>query len=333
MSSIKDKPLVSIIIPVYNVEKYIKKCAMSLIRQTYDNCEFVFVNDGTKDKSIKILESINDNRIKIINQENKGVSAARNKGIETSNGELITFVDADDFVANDYVEYLYNLITNNDADFAYTINLFQSKNELQVVKDNIKIVDGNESTGILLSPDVVVASCNKIYKKDIIVNNNIKFRTDLYYGEGLNFIIRMSLASKRIAIGERKILYYRKNNMSSATTKYNAKKYHNGLKSLEIVKKLINLEDDYVNSMYTIHITTFYLGAISQMIGNKKKGEYLSDYKEWKKEIKNNLWFILRNKYISSYRKCMIFVGNYFPHLIALMDKIRRKKIIKNSVD
>lgn len=328
-----NEPLISVIIPVYNVEKYIKKCAMSLINQTYKNCEFIFINDGTKDSSIEIIKDINDERIKIINQENKGVSSARNKGIELANGEFIIFVDADDFVANDYVEYLYNLINSNKADFAYSTKLFQSKLDSQIENDNIKIVNGIQSTGILLSPDVVVGSYNKIYRKNVIDSNKLRFRTDLFYGEGLNFIIRMSIVSKKVAVGERKILYYRKNNMSSATTKYNNEKYHNGLKSLEIIKNLVDLNDNFVYSMYTLHITTFYLGAITQMIENKKKNEYKNDYKEWKKCIKNNLMFIMKNEYISFYRKCMIFVGVYLPYLIALMDKLRRKKVIKNSVD
>jgi len=85
--------------------------------------------------------------------------------------------------------------------------------------------------------------------------------------------------------------------------------------------------------MYKIHITTFYLGAITQMIENKKVKEHFNDYKTWRKNIKSNLGYILTNKYITLYRKCMIFVGAYFPHLIAFMDKKRRKKIIRNSID
>lgn len=330
---INKKPLISVIIPVYNVEKYVKKCAMSLSTQTYNNCEFIFINDGTKDKSVEIIKSINDSRIRIINQKNKGVSAARNKGLDEAKGDYIIFVDADDYVASDYVEYLYNLIKNNNADFAYSIKLFQSKREKQIEEDHIKVVGGNESAGILLSPDVVVGSYNKIYKKSIIESNNLKFRTDLFYGEGLNFIIRTSMSCKKVAIGERKILYYRKNNMSSATTKYNNDKYHNGLKSLEIIKKLVDLNDKYVNSMYAIHMATFYLGAITQMIENKKTKEYKSDYNKWRKKLKKELPYILKNIYISKYRKCMIFVGTYFPHIIAIMDKKRRKRIIENSVD
>ena len=327
------KPLISVIVPVYNVEKYIKKCAKSLLAQTYKNCELIFINDGTKDNSIEKLKELKDKRIKIINQKNQGVSSARNNGLKHANGKYVIFVDGDDYVAKDYVEYLYNLINHENADFAYTTNIYKSKYDKQIERDYINIVDRNKSTGILLNPDVVVGSYNKIYKKSIINKNNLTFRTDLYYGEGLNFIIRMSLCSSKIAIGKKKIYYYRKNNTTSATTKYNNDKYHNGLKSLEIIKNIINFNNEYVKSMYIIHISTFYLGAITQMIENKQIIKYNNDYKMWKKQLKSNVKYIVKNKYISNYRKCMILIGANFPHLIAYIDQKRQKKIKKNSVN
>lgn len=329
----KKKDLISVIIPVYNVEKYIKKCVLSLVSQTYENCEFIFVNDGTKDNSMNILNEIKDKRIKIINQKNQGVSVARNNGLDSAKGEYIVFLDADDYVSNDYIEYLYKLVKKDDSDFAYSTNTFKSKNDKQIEQDIIKDVTSDESTAILLSPDVIVGCCNKIYKKSMIDDNNLRFRTDLFYGEGLNFIIRASLCSKKIVVGSRKLFFYRKNNMSSATTKYNNEKYHNGLKSLEIIANLVNLKNDYVNSMYKLHLSTFYLGAITQMISNHKTKQYKNDYKLWRKELKSNLDFIIKSKYITKYRKCMILVGCYFPSLIAMLDKKRRKEIIKNSVD
>lgn len=327
------KPLISIIVPVYNVEAYVEKCALSLINQTYENCEFIFINDGTKDNSILIIENIKDSRIKIINQKNMGVSIARNKGLELSKGDYVMFIDADDYAGRDYVEYLYNLISENDADYAYSTKLFKFKNDKQTDNESIEIVDSNKSTGLLLSPDVVVGSCNKIYKKAVIDKNNLRFRNDLFYGEGLNFIVRMSLCSKKIVVGNRKVLYYRKNNINSATTKYNNEKYHNGLKSLKIIRDMVDLEDEFVYSMYQIHMSTFYLNAVTQMIENKKINKYVDDYKSWNKNIRSSLGFILKSKYISIYRKCMILVGAISPHLVAIINKRRRKRIINQSVD
>ena len=98
---------VSVIVPVYNVEKYIKKCVESLINQEYRNFEIILINDGSVDNSGMIIDemSLRDDRIKVIHQKNQGVSAARNVGISFSKGEYITFVDGDDWVDKDYISY------------------------------------------------------------------------------------------------------------------------------------------------------------------------------------------------------------------------------------
>ena len=328
-----ESALVSVIVPVYNMEKFVKKCALSLIKQTYQRCEFIFVDDGSTDNSVGILQDIKDERVKIICQENKGVSVARNTGMGEASGEYIMFVDADDYVADDYVEYLYNLIKKYDADFAYSTKLFKSKKDKQTKKEVVRVVDGTESSGLLLSPDVTVGSYNKIYRKDIIEKNNLRFRPDLYYGEGLNFIIRMSLVSRKVVVGQRRILYYRKNNMSSATTAYDIDKCYNGLKSLNLIGGLINKENCYVRTMYNLHLANYYLGAITQMIQNGKVIECYGDYLAWKKTLRSMVVQIVRNRYVSKYRKCLIFGGAYFPYIVAKMDERRRKRIIKDSVE
>lgn len=323
--------LVSIIVPVYNVEKYVKKCITSLINQTYKNLEIIVINDGTKDNSIEIVRKIKDKRIVIIEQKNGGVSSARNNGLDHAKGDYIAFVDSDDYVANDYIEYLVNLIDNN-SDFAYTKNMFMSKYDKQITEDNIETVDGMTSAGIILSPDVVVGSCNKIYRRKIIEDNNLRFKTDLFYGEGLNFIIRMSLLSKNVTVGNRKILYYRKDNLSSATTKYNIDKIINGEKSLHIIRDMLDFKNDYVKAMYVLHLSMFYCGAIANILETKDKKKYLNYYMSWKEYLKSNKTFVLKSKYISKYRK-MIIVGTlYFPHIISKMNTIRNRRKIKNSV-
>ena len=93
------QPKVSVIVPVYNVEKYLKQCLDSIVNQTYKNLEIIIVNDGTKDNSMKIVEEyLQDKRIKVINKENGGLSSARNRGIEEATGEYISFVDSDDYI-------------------------------------------------------------------------------------------------------------------------------------------------------------------------------------------------------------------------------------------
>lgn len=328
------KELVSIIVPMYNVEKYIEKCITSLIEQTYKNCEIIIVNDGSEDKSKEIAEkiAIQNNNIKIINQKNSGVSVARNTGIENANGDYIIFVDADDYLAEDFVEYMVKLIKTNNSEFAYSISNFKKENEEKTRNEFIKEISNEESVGLLLSPDVTVGCWNKIYKKDMLTKNNIFFKTDLFYGEGLFFIISVSKYAKNITIGNKKVYYYRRNNENSATTLFNIEKYYNGEKSLNLIGKKIDLNNDYIKSMYLLHVSTFYLGAIVKMIENNKKNEYKKDYKIWKKRLCDNLLYIGKSKYISLYRKTMLVGGTIFPNVVALLDKRKNKRNFRQSV-
>lgn len=109
-------PLISVIIPIYNVEKYLSKCLDSVINQDYENLEIILVNDGTRDNSLAIANTYQskDTRIKVYSQRNQGLSAARNTGLDKANGDYITFIDSDDYVSKDYISYMYNLLKRND---------------------------------------------------------------------------------------------------------------------------------------------------------------------------------------------------------------------------
>ena len=113
---------ISVVVPVYNVEAYLERCLDSLINQTLSDIEIICVNDGSTDSSPEKLEEFakKDSRIKIINQENGGLSAARNTGIEAATGEYIGFVDSDDYVDLDFYEKLYNAATSHNADISCT---------------------------------------------------------------------------------------------------------------------------------------------------------------------------------------------------------------------
>ena len=108
--------LISIIINVYNGERYIKKCIDSVICQTYKNIEIIVINDGSVDHTLKILKSYQDKRIKIINQKNKGLSLSRNVGISHAKGKYYYFLDMDDYIEKDTISYLYSLILNHQCD-------------------------------------------------------------------------------------------------------------------------------------------------------------------------------------------------------------------------
>ncbi len=111
---------ISVIIPMYNSEKYIAKCLDSIISQNYENLEIIVVNDGSKDSSKEICEEYvkKDSRIRLINTENRGAGSARNTGLDASTGEIIGFIDSDDYICNDFYERLYNMLETTGADIA-----------------------------------------------------------------------------------------------------------------------------------------------------------------------------------------------------------------------
>ena len=116
----QNNPLISVIIPAYNVEKYINRCIESIIYQDYKNIEVIIINDGSTDNTREICEQYikQDKRIRLINTENRGAGSARNTGIENANGKYFSFIDADDFICEHYYSRLYEMIKNTKADIA-----------------------------------------------------------------------------------------------------------------------------------------------------------------------------------------------------------------------
>ena len=112
--------LISVIVPVYNVEKFLDKCISSIVNQTYKNLEIILIDDGSTDESVQICDKWQekDNRVRLTHKENTGVSDTRNIGLEKTTGEYICFVDSDDYIEPDYIENLYKSLTENNADIA-----------------------------------------------------------------------------------------------------------------------------------------------------------------------------------------------------------------------
>ena len=130
---------ISIIIPVYNVEQYIKNCLESVINQTYDNWEIILIDDGSTDNSKAIYENIaiKNDKIKIFKQTNKGVSAARNLGIEKAQGDYIVFLDADDWIEKKFLERMLEVIENEDADIVQC-NFYYANNRSNIERKHIR---------------------------------------------------------------------------------------------------------------------------------------------------------------------------------------------------
>lgn len=217
---------ISFIVPVYNVEKYLSECLDSLVRQTYGNIEIIAVNDGSTDKSGEILSeyACNDNRIKVINQSNQGLSVARNVGMRYVTGDYILFVDSDDYIALHSVELLVSKIKSCDSDVPDIVifsrrNLYSStyyRDEILSEADT-PITDGMTRLLEDIASNRLRASvCNKLISTELLHKTDLLFIPKILY-EDLSFSIHaLVMAHKVTAIPD--VLYiYRRNNFISIT--------------------------------------------------------------------------------------------------------------------
>ena len=178
-------PKISVIVPVYNVEKFLEKCLKSIIGQTFEDLEIICINDGSTDKSLSILNSYaaKDSRIKILSQTNQGQSCARNAGLEIASGEYIGFVDSDDWIDLDFYEKLYNTAKKYDADIAVAsikrLRTYKWKYHLKIEKEEVT-EDINKKFFLCDVPDKCYV-WNKIYKASELKKYNIKFEPGVFF--------------------------------------------------------------------------------------------------------------------------------------------------------
>ena len=271
-------PEVSVIVPIYNAEIYIKKCVDSIISQLFNNIEIILVNDGSTDKSGLICDEYakKDIRIKVIHKNNEGVAMARNEGMKLATGKYFVFIDSDDYVENDYIEILYNAMVVKDVDLVLS-------GYKKVALENNKIIDEYVKLDRLMSTEqflnhiheylekmLIQGPCSKIFKRNIIEENNIKFPNNMSFGEDTIFVYSYiekcknifnichapynylvhknnSLSSK--AIGNKlEIFIFINEKLMNLLSKYNAineknKEYINS----NICNQLIYLDEDFVS--------------------------------------------------------------------------------------
>jgi len=187
---------VSVIIPFYNSENYLGRCIDSAVRQTYEDIEIILINDGSVDGSAEIARSYadNDSRIRLISQENSGVSAARNKGLDASAGDLITFIDSDDHVEDDYVEYLMELLEMNGSDIACCGHGDTARD------DPPRLIEGPEEClkEYLTTNEIFASVWGKIYRREIF--DGIRFPEGKRFED--NFVLfRLIDKCRSITIG------------------------------------------------------------------------------------------------------------------------------------
>lgn len=302
----KDK-LISIIVPIYKVEKYLKKCIESILKQTYKNIEIILVDDGSPDNCGKICDYYKqmDKRIKVIHKNNGGLSEARNYGIREARGDYLLFVDSDDFIAENICEILINNINKYSADMAICnfYYVFENKKAIKNEMSSKKDVQVLEKENIIreyflnYSVDLNVA-WNKLYKKDIFKGKNAilfpvgKLHEDTY------IMYKIYYNLNRLVRINKPLYYYRQRNDSiiSSFSIKNVEDIMGYIKDYYIFSK--NVDED-LRQMIQIECIKQYIGCIRRSM----KANIFNDVKyliyDMRNIIINNTKKIFNNKYAS----------------------------------
>lgn len=232
--------LVSIIVPIYNVEKYLEKCVCSILNQDYNNLEVILVNDGSTDKSLEICERLQkkDNRIKIINQKNLGVSAARNNGFYYSKGDYICFIDSDDIIEIDMVSTLVKLLQENECEVAncniHIIEKDKTERNFYTNK-NIKIYNSSELKKYFLLGKVSHACWDKMYKREVLEKVNFVLNST---SEDRYFCWKLYKTINKMVVTSKVGYHYIRKNENSITSRPLS------LKNISIIEEALNVKND-----------------------------------------------------------------------------------------
>lgn len=324
--------LISIIVPFYNVANYIDTCIESIINQTYKNLEIIIINDGSQDGSARIVEShaSSDNRIKYIEQENQGLSEARNVGVQNSTGKYIIFVDSDDELALDHVEFLHKLITTHDVGIACCREMVVKEDKSQhnyCLETEDKLYDNLEELlhDLFLYKTPTNTAWCKIFKRELV--EKIPFKKGIIY-EDLDIMYKLYKEAGRVYCSPQTKYYYNVRNNSIMNANFNDKKW-SLFTTIEEIKKFIinnnmNILDDYgyfcTKTLLDIYKNISFSDYKNKKAALKKAKELLLEFEQ---NARNSNRMEKREKILMSLIKCPNFIYKFF---IMLYAKIRRSE-------
>lgn len=324
---LEEGSLVSIIVPVYNAEEYLSNCIESILNQTYKNIEIILIDDGSTDKSLFICNEYKkiDNRINVVQQSNSGPSVARNRGIAVSTGSCIQFVDSDDSLDSKMTHSLVEILSKNKAELVLcgynTLDVSYNKTNIKSsIPDIHGLFDKNEILDIfgqLYTKDFINPLWNKLYVRELITNNNIKFVEHVNMGEDLLFNLDyITYCSSIYALKEPLYNYLTFNNANSLTANYENEKFEKQQLLFQKVREFLTHNHRYVGENIN-YVEVAYTNSVISCLDNLfHKNSRLSS-----KNIKVNISSIIRNERV---QENVIYFnhGNIQKRLIGYLIKI-----------
>lgn len=327
--------LVTIIIPVYNVQEYLEKCFNSLINQTYKNIEIIIIDDGSKDNSLDICkkyEAEYNSIIKLIHTENKGVSSARNLGLKQAKGNYILFLDSDDYIENNMIEILYNNLKTYDVDISMcnynkVVGNEILRNDFEIEKKLLnkseffnKIFDKRFYRGFLW---------NKLFKKELLLNNNkfVEFSEEIHMMEDLLFISQVAENATSFYYDDKSFLYnYVQRNSSALNTKFNYKT----VTALKVYNILEPLVVKYALDVIDVYLYDYIICAMRTKMFLKREKKLDIDVLKNLNNIRNSkIIAVFRGKNIKFLNKIKLYFISYYTNTYFWLKQKIRNKLVK----
>ncbi|WP_431770785.1 glycosyltransferase family 2 protein [Streptococcus gallolyticus] len=320
--------LVSIILPVYNVENYIEKCLKSIRRQTYSNIEVIIVNDGSTDNSIKYCEKICeiDSRFFILNKENGGLSDARNVGIEAAHGEYLIFIDSDDFVSESLVHHLVSCLedTNSDIAICDPVHYYSEQSEQcdsqTIFLDATSIVTFSSREAIselLYQKSFLVSAWGKIYKKDLFAD--IRFpKGKLFEDSAIMYLLFEKC--HRITYSNAKFYAYVHRENSITTNSFSDK-------DLDILEITDQIQERYKNDKLLNNAAISYKSSacFRILLNAPVEEKYLPYIVECRNYIYSNWKYIIFNKNVRTKNKlALVSITLFRPFVKFIYSRVNR---------
>ncbi len=317
-------PCISVIVPVYNTEKFLYKCIESIIKQTFSDLELILVDDGSTDNSGAICDEYAkaDSRVRVFHQENGGVSKARNVGIDNAKGEYITFVDSDDYIASYALELLYMDIITFKADISCAGGRKKYSNAMEAIENGKYQIwrDNDAIQKSLMSNGHTNSACRKLYKKDFI--GEIRFEEGRKIHEDGFFIFCCFLKKPLVVVRNANIYCYRSNPDSASNSAFSDKFFD--------VLYFVNRKKELINEMlpeFNEQVNTAVIRANLIMLQILCR----ADRKKYKKEIKECIQTVkkLRKHFVpinSTDKKFFIVVKNNLYCVYRMYYNLKRKK-------
>ncbi len=324
--------LITIVVPIYNVEQYLKRCIDSIIRQSYKNIEIILVDDGSLDKCGKIIDEYaqKDVRIKVIHKKNGGLSDARNAGIDIATGQYITFLDSDDYINDNYISILYDDIKKSKSDISIGLHVAQYDTGATIKKyskQNNEIIDSKQALyRILYDKGVDLSAWGKLYK--IKLFNDIRYPKNRLFEDSATTYKLIDKAT-RVSIVNEYIYNYMIRDNSISNCNFNNKKMDLIVSTREMTEYIKSKYPDLQDACES-RLMHAYLSTLTQLAKSKEQHEFINYRDELMKYIENNRKEVLKIKEISKRDRialyCTMLGFNFFRFSWNIYEKISRRK-------